>query len=103
MKKMQKLITVLAVVFSAALFLTSCEWVKDYIGGGDVSFTVTFMADGEIYDETTVKEGEEVVFPKDPEKEGYTFVGWTYDGDTVFEDFEAGLNIVMYAKWVENI
>jgi len=69
------------------------------------TFTVEFYADGELVDSQTVEHGAKATKPEDPEKEGYTFVGWydaatdeqwDFDGDVVTGDLE------LYAKWEIN-
>ena len=61
-------------------------------------YTVKFVVDGE---ETSivVKEGEKATKPADPEKEGYTFVGW-FAGEEVY-DFEAAVtaDVELVAKF----
>ena len=45
-------------------------------------FTARFYLDAQdsdTYEEFSVLQGEEIDFPADPEKEGYTFIGWNYD------------------------
>ena len=47
---------------------------------------VTFTVDGEPYETYEVRHGTEVPVPEtDPEKPGYTFVGWDYDFENVIE------------------
>ena len=68
--------------------------------------TVTFMAlggafaDGKDVQSFTVKDGEAVLEPMAPEKEGFTFRGWTKDGN---DEYEFGTlvreDIVLYAMW----
>ena len=41
------------------------------------SYTVTFMLDGEVYQTLSVVYGTEIELPAVPEKEGYTFSGWS--------------------------
>ena len=80
------------------------QWEK-----GDPSMTehkVTFMAlggafaDGSDVQSFTVKDGEPVLRPTAPVKEGYTLKGWTKDGN---EEYEFGTSvredIVLYAVW----
>ena len=46
----------------------------------DIDYTVTFMgADGEI-EKQTFHYGDEIVFPADPVRTGYTFAGWDQSG-----------------------
>lgn len=64
------------------------------------SFVVTFDSDGgsEVTAQT-VKKGEMASMPANPEKAGYTFLGW-YDGETKY-DFSKSVekNITLVAKW----
>ena len=46
--------------------------------------TVTWINDGE-KDVDNYVYGDEIVKPADPEKEGYTFTGWSEDGENVIE------------------
>lgn len=41
------------------------------------TYTLTYLVDGEVYNTSTLKAGEEITPIKNPEKEGYTFSGWT--------------------------
>ena len=41
-------------------------------------YTIEYYVDGKLYQTDEYKEGETVVPPADPEKEGYTFGGWGY-------------------------
>ena len=67
--------------------------------------TVTFMAlggafaDGTDVQSFTVKDGEAVLEPMAPEKEGFTFRGWTLNGETY--DFSKAVtkDIVLKAQW----
>ena len=67
--------------------------------------TVTFMAlggafaDGKDVQSFTVKDGEAVLEPMAPEKEGFTFQGWTLNGETY--DFSKAVtkDIVLKAQW----
>lgn len=48
-------------------------------------FTVTFDIDGR-KETQTVKEGENAVFPSNPQKEGFEFVGWDGQGTNITSD-----------------
>lgn len=65
-----------------------------------VNYTVTFDSDGgsEVA-AVEVKDGEKVIKPADPTKDGYTFKGWL-DGEDVY-DFEKAVtaNITLKANW----
>ena len=41
-----------------------------------VEYTVTWIVDGEIYDEFAIEFGGEMESPAEPDKEGYEFLGW---------------------------
>ena len=62
-------------------------------------FKVTFIVDGEEYDEVEITEGDKVVRPDDPKKEGYTLLGWLLDDETF--DFDTIINgdITLIADW----
>lgn len=68
--------------------------------------TVTFKSDSETtYDTSVVKEGNSVVKPENPIKEGYVFDGWYTDANCTNEnayDFNTPVNtdITLYAKWL---
>ncbi len=80
--------------------------------GGDSSstdpvkktYSVTFNSDGgSAVDTQTVEEGEAVSEPAAPTKGGYTFAGWTLNGEAY--DFTAVVsgNIELVAVWTENV
>ena len=43
----------------------------------NIKYTITYMVDGEVFETVSLKPGQEVTPPEAPEKEGYTFNGWT--------------------------
>ena len=67
--------------------------------------TVTFMAlggafaDGTDVQSFTVKDGEAVLEPMVPEKEGFTFQGWTLNGETYDFSKTVTKDIVLKAQW----
>lgn len=71
-----------------------------------ITHTVTFKSDSETtYDTSVVKEGNSVVKPENPIKEGYVFDGWYTDANCTNEnayDFNTPVNtdITLYAKWL---
>ncbi len=75
-------------------------------GTGDqtiTEYTVFFDSDGGTKTENVkVKSGTKVNKPKDPTKNGYTFVEWQYNGKTY--DFESAVNadIELIAKYTKN-
>ena len=80
------------------------QWEKE--NPGMTEHKVTFMAlggafaDGSDVQAFTVKDGETVLKPTAPVKEGYTLKGWTKDGT---EEYDFGTSvredIVLYAMW----
>ena len=50
--------------------LFSCSGIK---------FKVEFIVDGEVYKTVSTSDKSEIEIPKNPEKEGYEFVGWYLD------------------------
>mgnify|MGYP002765987279 FL=1 len=63
-------------------------------------YTVTFKVNGEVTDTQTVKFGGTVTAPADPTVGGYTFDGWTINGEAVdFGEFAVPANdVVVEAK-----
>ncbi len=65
-----------------------------------VQYTVTFNKDnGTANDTVTVNEGSKVAKPKNPTKDGYTFVEWLYNNETF--DFNTAIteNITLTARY----
>lgn len=65
-----------------------------------VKYTVKFdTANGSTVKSQEIEKGKTVVKPKDPTKEGYTFEGWTLDGNVY--DFKTPVtkNITLKAMW----
>ena len=46
-------------------------------------FTMTYMVDGEVYETIEMEYGAEITLPENPEKEGYTFMGWSEVPETM--------------------
>ena len=96
-KRMLVTMIVAVVIIIGALALASCA---------EVSTTVTYMSDGEVFKTVTV-EGTEAADPAPvPEKSGYTFGGWytdeAYQTPFDFDDYAANeerADITVYAKW----
>lgn len=67
-----------------------------------ITYNISFETDGGSKIESqTVNEGKKVKKPIDPTKEGYTFVEWTYKGETYDFTLEVKSDIVLIAKWAK--
>ena len=65
-------------------------------------YTVTFMDGSTVYSEATLEEGKTVVEPeKDPTKEGYTFIGWYFNGKEFDFTTKITENMILTAEWKE--
>lgn len=56
-------------------------------------YNVQFMVDGEVVSQQYLADNENVVIPESPAKDGYTFVGWSIDGENIIED-AVGLTVI---------
>ncbi len=66
----------------------------------NASYNVTYVNDGETVGETQVKYGDTVDLSFEPEKLGYNFIGWAYNGELVDEAFAMpGFDIILEAVW----
>lgn len=72
------------------------------------AITYEFYSDGELYDSQTVKDGETLKEPSEPDKDGSTFEGWytSKDGGSKFTDFSKqsvteSKTVKLYARWQE--
>ena len=100
MKKGFLVAIILIAVLTCAFALVACA---------EVSTTVTYMVDGEVFETVTVTNAHQSDPGFTPSKSGYTFGGWYTDTAlrTPF-DFEAyaaneeRTNIAVYAKWEVN-
>ena len=104
MKKFLKF-ALFMILMVCTLPLISCE-ISDILGTEQVQeFNVVFMVDDNIYHSTTIKEGETIVIPENPTKEGYEFIGWYSDYELTTEyDFVTTIltgNVIVYAKFKE--
>ena len=67
-------------------------------------YTVTFNSSGgSAVSSQTVTEGGKVSKPSNPTRNGYTFVGWTLNGNIYDFNSEVNNNITLVAKWNENV
>ena len=62
------------------------------------NYNITFVNDGVVVNESTLEYGEEIIFPSEPVKEGYTFSGWIADV-TVTDNKMPASNVVFTAQW----
>ena len=64
----------------------------------EVLYTITFVNyDGSVIDKITVSKVEDIVYPSDPVREGYTFMGWDNDLSNI------NCDIVVSALFSKNI
>lgn len=67
-----------------------------------ITYNVSFETNGgTIINSQTINEGEKAVKPSDPEKEGYIFVQWTYQGKTYDFSSEVKTDLILIAEWIE--
>ncbi len=59
---------------SLLLLLSLC--ISMFCSCSTLKFKVEFIVDGEVYKTVSTKDKSEIEIPKNPEKEGYEFVGW---------------------------
>lgn len=116
MKGMKRFFACLIFVVAVAVFaagLSGCEKVvipdnPDGGQGGEEtadSVKISFYSDGALYGIALCTNGA-FAMPKDPEKPGYSFVGWFYESELVtpfvYEEFvarEDKTDISLYAAW----
>ena len=77
-------------------FTLEAKWEK----AKDNEYVINFNTGGGTRVESqTVKKGNKVVEPKDPTKEGYTFVEWQLNGNKYDFSKEVTSNLTLEAKW----
>ena len=89
----KKIITIVLSIITILLLLCLLRCQR-------LSYTVTLNVDNEeFYKFDNIQKGELLEEPKNPEKEGYTFVGWFLDDEEF--DFNDPIyeNIELVAKW----
>ena len=106
---MNKRIILIVFIIMSCFLITGCENNKtnDNItnnAGENIKkkYNIIFDSDGgTLIDKATINENELVPYPKDPEKEGYSFLGW-YQNELLF-DFSVAPNsdLTLKAKWKE--
>ena len=95
---MKKTLAVLMTLLILAMLIVSCDGSAD----SPVIHKVTFDSDnGSIANVKEVVDGENVPKPNDPEKTGYTFLGWyDVDTDTLFDfDTPVKKDYSLKARW----
>lgn len=69
-----------------------------------VTYNVSFETNGgSLVALQTINEGERVSKPSDPTKEGFSFLEWQLNGMTYDFSLEVTSDLVLVAKWMENI
>ena len=104
-KRVFSLLTIICCLTLVLGIFVSCNQKTE---NQDVSFTVLFSVDGEIYAEVTTSDNATISMPANPVKDGYVFDGWYWDDGTWLEPFtvESLANRplqdqgVLYAKWI---
>lgn len=99
-------IMVCSVFIPAVAKSTGNETEDDTSGKAVSAITYEFYSDGELYDSQTVKDGETLKEPSEPDKDGNTFKGWytSQDGGSKFTDFSKQTvkeekTVKLYARW----
>lgn len=63
------------------------------------TFEVKFVSDNEVLETIKVKKNDRVSRPKEPTKEGYSFIDWYLDGNVYNFDSIVTKDITLTAKW----
>jgi len=100
---MRKLLSVfvLIAVFCSSFLLTACKEDRE-------DFDINFMVDNVEYYELETYGKKKIVLPDNPQKDGYTFIGWYFDNTTFeneftensFIDTYLSSDINVYAKFI---
>ena len=64
------------IIKSLSLLLLLSVCISMLFSCSTLKFKVEFIVDGEVYKTVSTKDKSEIEIPKNPEKEGYEFVGW---------------------------
>src|SRR5690554_5270185 len=86
-------------LFVLSLVLIACD--KTF--PGDDGYIVNFIVEDSIYYSITVNDDNPFNLPTEPNKDGYTFMGWLYDGNYINVDFVVSDNLVLVADFAKNI
>ena len=95
-KKMLMIIGAVVFLFLIVLiiFLIKSKEVKTY----NVKFDTN---GGTVVDTQVVNEGDTVVKPSDPKRDGYIFVEWTYENKTYDFSLSVDKDMTLKARWLE--
>jgi len=86
----------------AAVIVIVLTVVLININKDKTTYEVAFIIDGDASVETqTINKGEKAIKPADPEKEGYVFIGWTYENEIYDFSKEVTFNLELKAMWEE--
>jgi len=87
----------LALMFASVFLLAACGEGT----GTDKNYTVTFDTGVAeiVIAPVTGKAGAPVTLPADPERDGFVFAGWTYNGQSYALSVIPARNITLTAKW----
>ena len=98
MKNKLKIILTLLIVAVLCVSIAAC---KDE---DPTRHTVTFAGEGVTTFTQTVDDGGTVMEPKDPERDGYDFVGWFREGATAAYDFSTPVreSFTLTASWTKS-
>jgi uncharacterized repeat protein (TIGR02543 family) len=98
MKKYLFLVLTLIFALTLCAGLAACSPNDD--DGDQTTYTVTFKVGDTVYQTVEIPTSGSVVFPDDPAKTGYTFIGW-YDGDTKITEISSSVkaNKTLTAKF----
>lgn len=95
----------LMLLLCCSVLFVACHDEGGAGGNNSTTYRVTFKSDGRNYDIVLVEEGETVMFPTAPEKDGYTFDGW-YSDEACTQEYTAfavSQSIDVYAKFTANV
>lgn len=96
MNKKLKIGIVIGIVFCITMI------VAIILVSNNKTYTIKFDSNGgTIVESQTIKNGEKIVKPIDPTKEGYQFDGWYLDGNKYYFDSKVTKNINLKAKWTK--
>lgn len=76
------------------------QW-QDFFFVEGAEYNLKFIVDGTVYNESVVKYNAEITLPADPVKEGYTFLGWSFDdGKNAWNsmDIASNANTMLYTN-----